>query len=94
MRSFVSANPNQTTSSFTLEQLSSGESGHVTTIRVDEDLKKRFFALGLKEGSSVKVLRKAKFGGPIHLRVGTSELILRLKEASCICLASSLLAPV
>ena len=72
----------------TLERLASGESASVMAINVDDELKKRFFALGLKEGSHVRVLRCAKFGGPIHLRVGTSELILRLKEASCICLAT------
>ena len=57
-------------------------------INVDSELKKRFFALGLKEGVHVRVLRRGQFGGPLHLRVGTSELILRVQEASCICLAT------
>jgi ferrous iron transport protein A len=74
----------------TLEKLANGESASVMAINVEGELKKRFFALGLKEGSHVRVLRRAKFGGPMHLRVGTSELILRLKEASCICLATPL----
>lgn len=74
----------------TLEKIANGESASVMAINVEGELKKRFFALGLKEGSYVRVLRRAKFGGPIHLRVGTSELILRLKEASCICLATPL----
>jgi len=74
----------------TLEKLSRGESGSVMAINVEGELKKRFFALGLREGTHIQVLRKAKFGGPMHLRVGTSELILRLKEASCICLVASL----
>jgi ferrous iron transport protein A len=94
MHASTSANQNETMKPFTLEKLASGESGNVMAIHVDADLKKRFFALGLKEGSYVRVLRRAKFGGPIHLRVGTSELILRLKEASCICLTSSLFTPV
>jgi len=76
----------------TLEKLSRGDSGSVMAINVEGELKKRFFALGLKEGTHIQVLRKAKFGGPMHLRVGTSELILRLKEASCICLVASLAA--
>jgi ferrous iron transport protein A len=74
----------------TLEKLANGESGSVMAINVDGDLKKRFFALGLKEGSHVRVLRRARFGGPLHLRVGTSELILRVKDASCICLVTPL----
>jgi ferrous iron transport protein A len=75
--------------SLTLEKLAKGESGSVMAINMDGALKKRFFALGLKEGAHVRVLRRAVFGGPMHLRVGTSELIVRLKEASCICLASA-----
>jgi ferrous iron transport protein A len=73
----------------TLEKLANGESGSVIAINVDGDLKKRFFALGLKEGSHVRVLRRAGLGGPMHLRVGTSELILRVKDASCICLTTT-----
>ena len=86
MLSSVFANSNPITSPHTLEQLASGESGDVMAIRVDADLKKRFSALGLKEGVHVQVLRKATLGGPIHLRVGTSELILRRQEARCISL--------
>ena len=59
------------------------------SINMDPALKKRFFALGLKEGAHVHVLRRAIFGGPMHVRVGTSELIVRLKEASCICLVTA-----
>jgi ferrous iron transport protein A len=87
----MSANFSSMTSSsqlpLTLEKLVSGMSASVVAINMDGELKKRFFALGLKEGARVQVLRRAKFGGPMHLRVGSSELILRLKEASCICLA-------
>jgi ferrous iron transport protein A len=87
MQASISATSHATQLPLTLEKLSNGESGSVMAINVEGELKKRFFALGLKEGSQVRVLRRAKFGGPMHLRVGTSELILRLKEASCICLA-------
>ncbi len=72
----------------TLEKLMHGDKATVLAINVADELKKRFFALGLKEGAHIQVLRRAKFGGPMHLRVGTSELILRLKEARCICLAT------
>ncbi|MEY4725665.1 MAG: hypothetical protein RLZ36_292 [Pseudomonadota bacterium] len=72
----------------TLEKLPPGASASIMAINVDSELKKRFFALGLKEGVHVRVLRRGQFGGPLHLRVGTSELILRVQEASCICLAT------
>ena len=89
MHKLISAAPVSNQLQFTLEKLSHGESGSVMAINVDGELKKRFFALGLREGARVQVLRKAQFGGPMHLRVGTGELILRLKEASCICLVAS-----
>lgn len=76
----------------TLEKLPPGESASIMAINVDSELKKRFFALGLKEGVHVRVLRRGQFGGPLHLRVGTSELILRVQEASCICLATPFVA--
>jgi ferrous iron transport protein A len=37
--------------------------------------------LGLREGCVVQVLRKASLGGPIHVRVGTTEVIMRRIEA-------------
>ena len=72
----------------TLERLAHGESASIMAINVDSELKKRYLALGLKEGAQVRVLRQGQFGGPLHLRVGTSELILRVKEACCICLTT------
>lgn len=89
MHAPITASSHQPKLPLTLERLSHGESGNVMAINVEDDLKKRFFAMGLKEGAHVRVLRKAKFGGPMHLRVGTSELILRLKEACCICLVTA-----
>jgi ferrous iron transport protein A len=89
MHAPLSVGPHHPPFPLTLEKLSIGESGRVMAINMDGALKKRLFALGLKEGAQVRVLRRAIFGGPMHLRVGTSELIVRLKEASCICLATA-----
>jgi len=35
-------------------------------------------------GNSVLLLRRARFGGPLHVRVGSTELMLRVREAGCI----------
>jgi Fe2+ transport system protein FeoA len=78
MHAPLSVGPHHPPFPLTLEKLSIGESGSVMAINMDGALKKRLFALGLKEGAQVRVLR-----------VGTSELIVRLKEASCICLATA-----
>jgi ferrous iron transport protein A len=66
----------------TLEQLEVGTLGQITGIQADVDLTQRFAALGLRAGCPVQVLRKASFGGPLHVRVGTTEVIMRLQEAS------------
>ena len=65
MHASITAMPHQTQLPQTLEKLANGEFGCVMAINVDGELKKRFFALGLKEGARVRVLRKAKFGGPV-----------------------------
>ena len=66
---------------FTLNQFKVGELGKIAAIQAETDLKQRLAALGLRKGCLVHVLRKASFGGPLHVRVGTTELILRLNEA-------------
>lgn len=66
----------------TLAQLEVGTLCQITGIQADVDLTQRFAALGLRAGCPIQVLRKASFGGPLHVRVGTTEIIMRLQEAS------------
>ncbi len=70
--------------SLLLRQLATGESAVITHLDVDLDLQKRLIALGMRVGKAVKVIRRAAFGGPIHVRIGTTELILRATEAALI----------
>lgn len=71
----------------TLERLHAGDSARIVELHVETDLNKRFAALGLRKGNWVRVLRRASLGGPMHLRVGTTELILRRHEARRIAVA-------
>jgi len=66
---------------FSLDHFQVGELGEIASIQADTDLKQRLSALGLRPGCTFRVLRKASFGGPMHVRVGTTEVIMRLKEA-------------
>lgn len=75
------------TPSRTLEELHVGASARIVALYVEADLGKRFAALGLRPGNWVRVLRRASLGGPMHLRIGTTELILRRHEARHIALA-------
>ena len=49
----------------------------VTALTVEAGLRHRLEALGIKPGQQVKVLRRGWWSGPIHLRVGMTELMLR-----------------
>ena len=71
----------------TLEGLHAGDSARIVELHVEADVSKRFAALGLRAGNWVRVLRRASLGGPMHLRIGTTELILRRHEARCIAVA-------
>jgi ferrous iron transport protein A len=45
-------------------------------------LRHRLEALGIKPGQQVRVLRRGWWSGPIHLRVGMTELMLRRVDAA------------
>jgi ferrous iron transport protein A len=64
-----------------LDRFQVGDQGRITGIQADAELRQRLSALGLRDGCIVQILRKASFGGPIHVRVGTTEVIMRRIEA-------------
>jgi len=66
---------------FALDHFQVGEQGRITDIQAEAELRQRMAALGLRKGCVVQVLRKASLGGPIHVRVGTTEVIMRRIEA-------------
>ncbi len=66
---------------FTLDALGTGQDGVISLINVGDDLLPRFAALGLSVGKTVKVVRRGRWAGPLHVRVGTTELIIRQRDA-------------
>jgi ferrous iron transport protein A len=68
----------------TLNRLDPGECGTILALEAGAELDQRLVALGLRIGKSVRLLRRARFGGPLHVRVGTTELMLRSREALCV----------
>lgn len=46
-------------------------------------------ALGLRSGREVAVIRRARMGGPLHIRIGTTDLMMRRSEARLIELAAN-----
>lgn len=66
----------------TLVDLAAGESAVIEDI-VGNDVQhvKRLQGLGLRKGKVIKVLRKGLTGSPLHVKVNTTELAIRQKDA-------------
>ncbi|WP_288844001.1 FeoA family protein [uncultured Deefgea sp.] len=67
-----------------LSQLDLNQRAVVHAISTDVDLLPRLSALGLREHSEVTVIRRGWLGGPLHLRVGNTEFMLRRADAALI----------
>ncbi|MEI7757545.1 MAG: FeoA family protein [Bacteroidota bacterium] len=68
----------------TLLELSEGETGIIHKLNMDRLLIQRLSAMGLRRGKKITVLRKARFKGPFHIMIDTTELMIREHEASLI----------
>jgi ferrous iron transport protein A len=76
--------PTESPSAGTLDGLIPGESGVILALDVGQILGHRLAALGLRAGKTVRLIRRARFGGPFHVRVGTTDLMLRAPDARCV----------
>ncbi|HEY9623495.1 MAG TPA: FeoA family protein [Crinalium sp.] len=58
--------------------------GHIATIarlNTSPGLHQRLLALGFRTGRQVTMLRHSWLAGPVHVRVGTTEVMLRRRDA-------------
>jgi ferrous iron transport protein A len=67
-----------------LAQLQLGQSARVSALQLPAELAQRLAALGLRIDCEVTVLRQGWLGGPLQLRVGNTELMLRRDAAKAI----------
>lgn len=65
----------------TLDQLKEGQTARITGMAEDGPQAQRLMALGLLEGSIVRLIRKALGGDPIEVEVMGYALSLRSAEA-------------
>jgi len=70
------------TSTTNLNGLISGESATIIAIQTDDALRQRLLALGFRVGNRIELIRKARFSGPLQVRIGTTDILLRKKEAA------------
>jgi ferrous iron transport protein A len=66
----------------TLDTLPAGRCGTIVHIDASFDLLARMRALGLLPGHRVKVIRRSPFHGPIQVRAGQTDIIIRRAEAA------------
>lgn len=73
--------------SLPLADLMPGEHAIIARLKVDEALYQRLSAMGLRIGRPIQVIRQAAMAGPIQVRVGFTDLILRRADALNICVS-------
>jgi len=66
----------------TLNDLHTNASGVIEAIHAGQDLRRRLCGLGLRLGIRVRVVRRSPLNGPMQIRVGHTDLILRRADAA------------
>jgi DtxR family transcriptional regulator, Mn-dependent transcriptional regulator len=74
-------NGNVTAPAFTLNILTSGESGTIERIVGNDTLKKRLREMGITSGQEVRVVKSAPLDDPIEIKVRNYNISLRREEA-------------
>jgi Fe2+ transport system protein FeoA len=69
-------------SSDNLADLVAGESATIQAIHTEDALRQRLMALGFRIGKRIEIIRKARFSGPLQVRIGTTDILLRRNEAA------------
>jgi ferrous iron transport protein A len=65
-----------------LSQLETGQHAVISAIEAEESLFHRLSALGFRVGKPLSIMRRANFNGPLHVRLGTTDIILRNIDAA------------
>lgn len=69
-------------SAITLASLQPGEIATIVAIHAEEALHQRLLALGFRGGKQIELIRRASFSGPLQVRIGTTDIVLRRSEAA------------
>ncbi len=65
-----------------LSSLKPGETALISNVDAENSLFYRLAALGFRVGKKIELIRCASFNGPLHVRIGNTDIILRRSEAS------------
>ncbi len=72
------------TKTCSLHTVPAGRCCIIVRIDADADLTARMRALGLQPGRRIQVMRRSPFKGPIQLRSGQTDIIIRRADAASI----------
>ncbi len=72
-----------------LNTLLPGEHGIIHAIHAERGLHQRLNALGFRIGKQIQLIRRANFNGPLHVRIGATDIIMRDVEAQRIQLSAA-----
>ena len=65
----------------TLASLIPGQEATIVSVHADEALHHRLVAMGFRAGKTVSLIRRGAFMGPLHVRVGSTVVIIRRRDA-------------
>jgi len=72
---------NSPTVKTTLSSLKAGETATIVAIHTEDPLHQRLLAMGFRTGKQIELIRRARFSGPLQVRIGTTDILLRKNEA-------------
>jgi ferrous iron transport protein A len=75
-------------SSLSLNTLQPGQSAIILGVSADETLHHRLTALGFRIGKEIQLIRRGWFSGPLQVRIGATEVIMRREDADKIRIAA------
>ena len=64
-----------------LAKLDAGNAGTIRALHFEPALAARLAALGFRIGKRIEVIRRGRFSGPLHVRIGSTDVMLRRREA-------------
>jgi ferrous iron transport protein A len=64
-----------------LDSLESGETATIAALENEPGLHQRLYAMGFRQGRQIRMVRRGWLSGPLHVRIGTTEVMLRRQEA-------------
>lgn len=76
-------------SDHSLAHLLPGQEARIVAIHAEEALHHRLTAMGFRAGKALQLIRRGAFRGPLHVRVGSTDVIIRRRDAQSIEIAAA-----